>query len=401
MKKYKVLVFGLGYVGLANSLLLAKTCDVIGVDILKYKIDLLNNKQSPIKDKEIESYLKHSKAKFKLISQINDEIKKSDFILISTPTNFDEKSGSYDTKSIYEIINNSLKNGFKGCFIIKSTIPIKFTSKLISHFNYDKIFFSPEFLREGKALHDCLFPSRIVIGYDKSKTNCKNYVSIFCDLLKSCAEKKNIQIYITALEEAEAIKLFSNTFLAMRIAFFNELDTFAEINKIDSKSIIEAVCADERIGNYYNNPSFGYGGYCLPKDTKQLEANYKFIPENLISSIVKSNITRKKFIADTIASIVFKNNKHPVVGIFRLTMKNNSDNLRNSAVIDIADMLSKKKIKVIAYEPLIKNKIPFIEFVNTKKELLEKSNLIICNRKSNDFKKKGVVIYTRDIFGEN
>tara|TARA_B100002019_G_C21264233_1_gene598500 strand:+ start:93 stop:1259 length:1167 start_codon:yes stop_codon:yes gene_type:complete len=387
----KICVVGSGYVGLSLSVLIAKNHDVTLLDISEERINQINKKISPIKDLEIESYLTDHKLKLYATLDKDEAYLNADFIIIATPTNYSIKTGSFDTTSVEKVISESLKYNSSATIVIKSTIPLGFTDRMKEKFKIDNIFFSPEFLRESKALYDNLHPSRIVIG-DDSKQAEK-----FGNLLNECAIKKQIPILFMSSREAESVKLFSNTFLAMRISFFNELDSFAETENLSSRNIVQGISADPRIGNYYNNPSFGYGGYCLPKDTKQLLDNFKKIPNNIIKAVVEANKTRKKFI---IKSILNKNPK--TVGIYRLIMKTGSDNFRESAIIDILSELQKSKINIILYEPYIIdekfNDIPVIKKID---EFTKKSDLIVANRLSSEIKHVEKKVYTRDLFEQN
>ena len=383
-----ITIVGLGYVGLSLSTLLSLKNKVYGIDIDKKKIDKINKRISPIKDEYIEKYFKEKELDLEARIDYIDAFKKSDYIIISTPTNYDDENNRFDTSSVEGIIKNIVELKIHPTIIIKSTIPVGFTDTMKNKYNYNDIFFSPEFLREGNALYDNLYPSRIVIG-----TTSKKGIE-FSKLLKEPALKKRIPVKYMTSTEAEAVKLFANTFLALRISYFNELDTYAELKGLNTKKIIEAVCLDKRIGNYYNNPSFGYGGYCLPKDTKQLLSNYQEIPENIIEAVVKSNDTRKEHIANEIIK-----RKPKVVGVYRLTMKTNSDNFRTSAIIGVIEKLKSRNVNVIIYEPLYPfNTYNDIEIVHDLKFFTETSDIIIVNRidhKLDEFKDK---IYTRDIF---
>lgn len=385
----KIAVAGIGYVGLSVSVLLAQNNSVVAIDIVKEKVDMVNKRESPIKDNEIEVYLKEKKLKLEATIDYDYAFSGADFIIICTPTNYDEVKNNFDTSSVETVLDKIEQINPHTVVIIKSTIPVGYTDKVKNKYKINKVFFSPEFLREGRALYDNLYPSRIVIGgedYEAKK---------FAGLLIDAAEKKNVPILYTKNKEAEAIKLFSNTFLAMRIAFFNELDTYAEIKGMSTEQIIEGVCLDPRIGNFYNNPSFGYGGYCLPKDTKQLLANYDQVPQNIMSAIVESNRTRK----DHIAEMIIKRNPQ-IVGIYRLTMKTGSDNFRTSSVQGIMKRIKGKGIEVIVFEPTFHEKYFFnSELVNNLKEFKKKSDIILANRVTEEIKDVSDKIYTRDIYG--
>lgn len=387
----KIAVIGMGYVGISNSILLAQHNEVIGVDISQNKVDLLNDKKSPIVDKEISEYLYSHKLNFTATVEFNQAVKNASYVIISTPTNYDPERNYFNTSSVEQTIENTIMIEPSVTIIIKSTIPVGFTEKMKKKYNKENIIFSPEFLREGKALYDNLYPSRIVIG-------SKNEVaSKFADLLVEGAMKKDVEIVFTDSAEAEAIKLFANTYLALRVAYFNELDSYAISKNLNAADIIKGICLDPRIGNFYNNPSFGYGGYCLPKDTKQLLANYNDVPQNLISAIIDANQTRKEFIANQIILSGYK-----TVGIYRLTMKKNSDNFRFSAIQDIMNLLNRHGIECVVYEPTLKD----VSFFNAKiidslDEFKKISDVILVNRWDDvlsDVKEK---VYTRDVFGRD
>lgn len=387
----KIAIAGIGYVGLSNAILLAQNNEVIAYDINKEKVNLINNRISPIKDKEIEEYLKTKELNLFATIDENKAFKDMDYIIISTPTNYDDVANFFDTNSIENVIKKVIDINSNATIIIKSTIPVGYTKSLNEKYNINNIIFSPEFLREGKALYDNLYPSRIIVGAKTKEAR------IFANLLKEGAIKKDVSILLTNSTEAEAIKLFSNTYLAMRVAFFNELDSYAEIKGLNTEEIINGVSLDPRIGNYYNNPSFGYGGYCLPKDTKQLLANYKDVPQNLIVAIVESNKTRKNHVANMIIK------KNPsVIGIYRLTMKMDSDNFRQSAVQGIITRIKRKGIEVIIYEPTYNEKeFDKSKVINDLEEFLNISDVIIANRLSSDLDKVKAKVYTRDIYQEN
>ena len=386
-----ITIIGIGYVGLANGVLLAQNHRVTLVDIVKEKINQINSKISPIKDTYISSYLKSVILNIKATQNPKEAYEKADLIIIATPTNYDPNTNFFDTNSIEESLNQIFKYNKNVPIIIKSTVPVGYTKSLQKKYNYQNIIFSPEFLREGQALYDSLYPSRIIIANKKSIG--KKIAKIF---LKACL-KDNVEILYTDPTEAEAIKLFSNTYLAMRVTFFNELDSFAIKNNLKTDEIIKGVCLDPRIGNHYNNPSFGYGGYCLPKDTKQLLANYKNIPNNIIKAIVDSNETRKDFIAKEILDT-----KSKVIGVYRLIMKHNSDNYRESAIFGVINALSKKNKKIIIYEPNLKEKnLSNFEVIKSFKKFVKNSDLIIANRLEPKLKKFRNKVFTRDITNEN
>lgn len=395
----KILVFGLGYVGLSNALVLAKNNSVVGIDIDSNKIKFLKNKISPIKEQELQNYLSNEQLSFDVSDKYIGNYE-YDYIIIATPTNYDEGKNYFDTSSIECILNEISAKGTNALIIIKSTIPIGFTRLMNSRFKNLNIIFSPEFLREGHALNDNLFPSRIVVGVDNEINSLVQMANNYALIMEESSLKLNVDKFIVNYEEAECSKLFANTYLAMRVSFFNELDNYACISGLNTKNIIECVCSDDRIGNYYNNPSFGYGGYCLPKDTKQLASEFclKSIPNSLIRNITDSNLKRKKFI---VSEILNKTKKDDVIGIYKLAMKSNSDNSRSSAVLDIIDFLSKKR-NVLIYEPTISDCfIDNCKFTKNISEFKEKSKLIVCNRCDNCLLDVKFKIYTRDIFGEN
>ena len=393
----KIAVAGTGYVGLSNAILLAQHNEVYAVDIVQEKVDLINNKKSPIIDKEIEEYLAEKKLNLKATTDAIEAYKDADFIIISTPTNYDPEKNYFDTSSVESVMELVKKSGTDATVVIKSTVPVGYTEKLRAETGYSRTLFSPEFLREGHALYDNLYPSRIVVSYPKDGPELKAQAESFASLLKEGAIKEDIEVLFPNCTEAEAIKLFANTYLALRVAFFNELDTYAEVRNLNTQSIIKGICLDPRIGDFYNNPSFGYGGYCLPKDTKQLLANYRDVPQNLIQAIVESNTTRKDFIADTIIA------KRPkTVGVFRLTMKANSDNFRQSSIQGVMKRIKAKGIPVVVYEPTYNGE----SFFNSKvtkdlEEFKKECDVIIANRYSDELSDVKEKIFTRDLFSRD
>lgn len=393
----KIAVAGTGYVGLSNAILLSQHNDVFAVDIVQSKVDLINSKKSPIADKEIGDYLAHKKLSLTATTDARLAYKDADFIIISTPTNYDPDKNYFDTSSVEAVLKLVKEINPEAAVVIKSTIPVGYTEKIRTELGIKNILFSPEFLREGHALYDNLYPSRIVVSFPKEQPELKAKAEQFASLLKEGALKEDIKILYPNCTEAEAIKLFANTYLALRVAYFNELDTYAEARGLDTKSIIEGICLDPRIGDFYNNPSFGYGGYCLPKDTKQLLANYKDVPQNLIHAIVESNSTRKDFIADQIIA-----RKPKTVGVYRLTMKANSDNFRQSSIQGIMKRIKAKGIPVVVYEPSYNGD----EFFNSKvikslEEFKDMSDIIISNRMSPELADAREKVYTRDLYSRD
>lgn len=385
----KITIAGTGYVGLSNAVLLAQHHNVILLDIDQNKVDLINNKKSPITDKEIEDFLQNKSLTMMATTDKEVALKNADFVIIATPTDYNTETGYFNTSTVEAVIEQTLSINPQATIIIKSTIPVGFTEKMREKFNTPNLIFSPEFLREGKALYDNLYPSRIIVG------STSYQAKVFADMLTQCARKKDVTVLFTHNTEAEAVKLFANTYLAMRVAFFNELDTYASLHHLNTKDIINGISTDPRIGTHYNNPSFGYGGYCLPKDTKQLLANYADVPQNLIEAIVKSNETRKRFITHDVL-----NKKPKTVGIYRLIMKSGSDNFRASAILDIMPHLKENGVEIVIYEPTL-NQQAFEDYpvINQLSEFINRSDVILANRSEPDLNQCSHKIYTRDIFG--
>ena len=387
----KIAVAGTGYVGLSLATLLSQNNEVIALDVIPEKVEKINNRISPIKDKEIEEFFRTKELNLKATLDYKDAFEGAKFIIISTPTNYDDEKNHFDTSSVEDIIQKVIGMNINTTMVIKSTIPVGFIKAMKQKYNIDNIMFSPEFLREGKALYDNLYPSRIIVG-EKSER-----AQEFANLLKNASLKDNVEVKFMDSTEAEAVKLFANTYLALRVAYFNELDTYAEIKGLNTKDIIEGVCLDPRIGSHYNNPSFGYGGYCLPKDTKQLLANYDNVPQNLIRAIVRSNRTRKKHITEMIMR------KNPeTVGVYRLTMKSGSDNFRASAIQEIIDRLKLEGVDVIIYEPTLKAKqFNDCKVINNLEEFSDKSDVILANRIEEELKAVKDKVYTRDLYSRD
>lgn len=399
-----IAVVGTGYVGLANAILLAQNNEVYAVDIIPEKVDMINNRKSPIVDAEIETYLREKELHLTAVTDGKPIYEKADYVIISTPTNYDEEIDYFDTSSVEKVIEQVLDCNSNATIVVKSTVPVGYTESIREKYQAKNIIFSPEFLREGRALYDNLYPSRIIVGTPADDVDMQKKAERFAKLLKQGALKQDVEVLITNLTEAEAVKLFANTYLAMRVAFFNELDTYAELKGLDTAQIIHGMGLDPRIGLHYNNPSFGYGGYCLPKDTKQLKANYKNVPQNIVEAIVEANHTRKDFVAEQVMKMAneLQGNDDYVIGVYRLTMKANSDNFRKSAILGVMKRFEAANKKVVIYEPTLQQDTLYHhKVIRDLDEFKKMSTVIVANRLEEELHDVQAKVYTRDLFSRD